>query len=87
MATISSLDAARRSLVEEIVRRYLRSTRSGHEDEYQIEIPPEHGSGSILVVDAVHPDDLTAQGRGPSKSLQLQVDVEAGHVVRELAYQ
>lgn len=87
MPTIPGVDADRRSRVEEIVRRYLASTRTGHEDEYQIEILPERAGGPIVVVEAVHHDDLNAQGRGRSRSLQLQVDLQSGQVVRELAYQ
>ena len=89
MATAPVLDANRRSHIEQIVREYITVTKHWPDNEFRVEILDERVvlDPAILVVDAVHHDDLKKQGRGPSKSVQVHVNVQSGAVLTELAYQ
>jgi hypothetical protein len=89
MAIGSTTTAQHQILAEQIAREYIRAGKRWPDEEYSLEFLRCEGTADspILILDAVHRDDLSARGRGPSASVQLHVDLRGRRVVRELGYQ
>jgi hypothetical protein len=85
MATVSSVDAQRRLLAEQIASEYLAS-KGWQDTDYSLKIQREE-PGAVVVVEAIHKDDLRPQRRGAGRSLQIHVDLSTKAVTKELAYQ
>ena len=76
------------SSLEQIAQDYLRA-KGWKEADYQLEfLREEPGTAArLIVLDAVHASDLASPSRGPSRSVQLTIDLGKRKVVKELAYQ
>jgi hypothetical protein len=76
-------------MVEQMVHEYLQSTKQWAQNDYHLEFLRREGdpASPVVVLDAVHHDDLHARKRGGSKSVQLHVDLQSQRIVKELAYQ
>jgi hypothetical protein len=85
----STESSGRHELALQIARDYVRATKRWPEPDYHLEFLRTEGGprAPVLVLEAVHHDDFRSAGRGPSRSLQLYVDISTQRVVRELAYQ
>jgi len=68
---------------QNIAHEYVATTKQWSTDEYDLNMLK---LDDIIIIDAVHTDDLKGS-KSPNKSVQLQIDLSVGQVVRELAYQ
>lgn len=68
----------------EVGREYVTTVKRWKDNEFDIQMVEER-PGNIVVVDAVHADDLLA--KGSNKSIQLHINVVRRSVIKELAYQ
>jgi hypothetical protein len=89
MATTSTVDSNQQPVAEQIAHDYLRTAKRWSEEDYHLDILREEGgrNSPVVVLDAVHHDDLRPQGRAAPKSLQLYIDLNNRRVLKELGYQ
>ena len=73
----------------EIARQYVEATKQWPETDFHLEFLRQEGTAEspIMVIDAVHHDDLRSDQKGGGKSVQLHVDLRENRVAKELAYQ
>jgi len=71
-------------VARQVARDYIKQTKKWKDTEFEIQIVSK--KDDIVVVDAVHADDLKGT-KGSNKSVQLTVDTAKKSVVKELAYQ
>ena len=73
----------------EVARKYVNTAKQWPETEFHLEVLRQEGTAEspVVVIDAVHHDDLRSNQKGGGKSVQLHVDLRVGRVVKELAYQ
>ena len=73
----------------EVARQYVKTTKQWPETEFHLEFLRQEGTAEspVLIIDAVHHDDLQPVKKGGGKSVQLHVDMNERRVTKELAYQ
>ena len=73
----------------EVARQYVKTTKQWREKEFHMEFLRREGTAGspVMVIDAVHHDDLQPDHKGGGKSVQLHVDLKERRVTKELAYQ
>jgi len=76
-------------LVEQSARHYIQSAKGWPENDYHLEwlCQQENPNAVLIILDAVHKDDLKSRERISSKSVQLHIDLNSQKVLKELAYQ
>lgn len=72
------------AVATQVARAYIRATKKWRESDFEIEFLRREPNG-LVVVDAVHGDDL--KQKGSNKSVQLHIDLMKLLVVKELGYQ
>ena len=73
----------------EVARAYVNATKQWPETEFHLEFLRQEGTAEspVMVIDAVHHDDLRSDQKGGGKSVQIHVDMKERRVAKELAYQ
>ena len=72
-------------VARQVAHDYIVQSKKWKDNEFRIEIVST-SKDDIVVVDAVHVDDLRGT-KGSNKSVQLHVDIVKKAVIKELGYQ
>src|SRR5712692_8171771 len=85
MSTESAINSTVQELATQIARDHIHSSKRWPEKDFHVEVLRSEGSPSspIIIVDAVHHDDLNLEGRGSTSSVQLHIDLNARRVLKE----
>jgi hypothetical protein len=87
--TPPTLTSSQQERTVQLAQDYVRAAKQWPESDYHVEVRRLEGdpASPVVIVDAVHHDDLTPGRRGSNKSVQLHIDPNGRRVLKELAYQ
>ena len=87
--TPSAVTSDQQERAFQTARDYIQSAKRWPEADYHLEFLRLEGdpAAPVVILDAVHHDDLHARKRGGGKSVQLHIDLRGRRIVKELAYQ